>query len=427
MNLINLLTKNSKALAAGILLSLTLNNSFAQNRSIEFEKTKSFEYIKKEAKKESKPIFIDCYTTWCGPCKFMDREVFTNDSVADFYNKNFVNMKMDMESDSGNIMRKSYSVNAFPTFLYFNKKGKLVHRTSGSCDSGKFIDLGGQALNPKTQLATFNEKYEKGERDSEFIYDYLKKLKSAGISSEHVIENYFKTQKDEDLISQINWDILFIDKYNTNISSRPFEYLIKNKEKFDSIHTPDFVDNKILDAYYNNLRTALNQYYNTLRTNLNQKSFNDSIYNIWKDKVNEQNFYRLEEVLLEADMQYNGKIKNWDEYTRNAVLLIENYKDKRNHNSDKLNEIAWNVYENVKDKNYLEKALAWAKESVELSDYFYNNDTYACLLYVLGDTAKAIEFEEKAVKILEKDINKEKFIKDYEETLRKMKSGEKLD
>ena len=112
--------KNLKNLIAGIALSFSLTNyGFAQNRSINFEK-ESFENIKKEAKKSDKIIFIDCYTTWCGPCKWMDKNVFTNDSVADFYNKNFINAKFNMESDSGKIVWSSYTINSYPTFLYID-------------------------------------------------------------------------------------------------------------------------------------------------------------------------------------------------------------------------------------------------------------------------------------------------------------------
>src|SRR3989344_4539569 len=83
----------------------------------------------------------------------------------------------------------------------------------------------------------------------------------------------------------------------------------------------------------------------------------------------------------------NGKIKNWDAYANNAILLVET--SKRCNTESNLNSLAWGFFENVKDRNHLEKALNWAEKSVKITDKFENNDTYACLLYVLGDTAKA--------------------------------------
>jgi len=127
----------------------------------------------------------------------------------------------------------------------------------------------------------------------------LKKLDGASISYEYISKDYFKTQKDEDLNSRVNWNILFINKNNTDINSETFNYLIKNKIKFDEIYTSDSVDEKIFNAYSSNFNNILYK-----------KSFNDSIYQEWKNKIKEQNFSRVDGVLLEVDLQYNEKIKN---------------------------------------------------------------------------------------------------------------------
>ena len=53
-----------------LFLSLILSGLYcsAQHKEISFEKT-SFVAIKGKAKKENKLLFIDAYTSWCGPCK----------------------------------------------------------------------------------------------------------------------------------------------------------------------------------------------------------------------------------------------------------------------------------------------------------------------------------------------------------------------
>ena len=409
MNLINKLKKPIKQIALGISLSLSTITAYTQNRSIEFYRG-NFENAKNEAKNTNKLIFMDGYAVWCGPCKKMDKEVFTNDSVADFYNKNFLNIKMDMESEEGKKIKKLFSIGAYPTFLYINGEGKLLHKGVGWMKSPEFIKLGKEASDPKTQLATFNEKYEEGNRDGEFIYKYLKKLDGASISYEYISKDYFKTQKDEDLNSRVNWNILFINKNNTDINSETFNYLIKNKIKFDEIYTSDSVDEKIFNAYSSNFNNILYK-----------KSFNDSIYQEWKNKIKEQNFSRVDGVLLEADLQYNEKIKNWEKYANSAILLID--KHNRNYSADKLNDVAWTFFKNVKNKDHLEKALNWSENSVKIADNPNNNDTYACLLYVLGDTAKAMQIEERAIKLAKETNSNKEFI----ERFQKMKAGEKLD
>ena len=126
-----------------IFLFLTLGVLFgeasAQNRSIQF-KEGNWESLLQQAKKENKLIFLDCYTSWCGPCKMLAKTVFTNDTVADFYNKHFICAQMDMEKGEGPELAKRYNVRAYPTLLYVNKEGKLVHNVVGFQKPSKLVD-----------------------------------------------------------------------------------------------------------------------------------------------------------------------------------------------------------------------------------------------------------------------------------------------
>jgi thioredoxin-related protein len=50
--------------------------------------------------KNPKPIFMDVYTDWCGPCKMLDKNTFTDKAVIDYINKNFYAVKFNAEGDS---------------------------------------------------------------------------------------------------------------------------------------------------------------------------------------------------------------------------------------------------------------------------------------------------------------------------------------
>src|SRR2546423_6543664 len=84
------------------------------------------------AKQEKKLLFLDCYTTWCGPCKWMTAHVFTNDTVANFFNKNFVCLASDMEKGEGLELAKTYSVKNYPTYIWLDESGKQIQRSVGS-------------------------------------------------------------------------------------------------------------------------------------------------------------------------------------------------------------------------------------------------------------------------------------------------------
>jgi len=48
-------------------------------------------------KKAPKPIMVDIYTTWCGPCKMMSSNTFGNPIIAKYLNENFYPVKFDAE------------------------------------------------------------------------------------------------------------------------------------------------------------------------------------------------------------------------------------------------------------------------------------------------------------------------------------------
>ncbi|NUM32389.1 MAG: thioredoxin family protein [Bacteroidetes bacterium] len=104
---------------------------------------------KAKAKKENKLIFIDCYATWCGPCKNMTKKVFIKKEVGEFYNQNFVCIKLDMETAEGETIGNKYSVEAYPTYLFIDNNGALKHKDLGYLDPDAFIALGKNALTKK--------------------------------------------------------------------------------------------------------------------------------------------------------------------------------------------------------------------------------------------------------------------------------------
>jgi len=79
----------------------------------------------------------------------------------------------------------------------------------------------------------------------------------------------------------------------------------------------------------------------------------------------------------------NGKILDWDDYST-------------------LNSLAWNVYEVENDKEKIANAIVWVKRSIELDKNYYNTDTYAALLYKIGEYDKALLIAQEAIEIAKK-------------------------
>ncbi len=79
----------------------SLGTSFAQDEGIHFEHGLSWKEVKEKAKRENKFIFMDCYTTWCGPCKLMSKNIFSQKVAGDFFNDKFVNVKVQFDEVEG--------------------------------------------------------------------------------------------------------------------------------------------------------------------------------------------------------------------------------------------------------------------------------------------------------------------------------------
>ena len=143
----------------------------------------SFDEALKVAAKENKLVFIDFYTDWCGPCKKMAKDVFPQKMVGDFMNAKFVNLKLNAEKE-GKELAARYKVNAYPTFIVLDTKGKVVGELKGSMDGQTFIQKLGGKLNPEMTPERMAERYQQGERTPELINAYALNLMEKGNENE---------------------------------------------------------------------------------------------------------------------------------------------------------------------------------------------------------------------------------------------------
>ena len=102
----------------------------------------SWAQILKKAKAENKIIFFDAYTTWCGPCKLLQKNVFTRPDVAEVFNKHFVNVKVDMESGEGPMLAEKYPLQGYPTLFFIDGSGNVVKEVIGYQNPETLIKIG---------------------------------------------------------------------------------------------------------------------------------------------------------------------------------------------------------------------------------------------------------------------------------------------
>lgn len=98
--------------------------------------------ILKRAKAEKKVIFLDAYTTWCGPCKLLQKNVFTKPEVGALFNQKFINVKVDMESGEGPKLAQKYPLEGYPTLFFIDGDGKIVKQVIGYQNPETLVSIG---------------------------------------------------------------------------------------------------------------------------------------------------------------------------------------------------------------------------------------------------------------------------------------------
>ncbi len=149
------------------------------------------------AKAENKLVFMDCYTSWCGPCKLMASKEFVQEKAGNYFIPRFGSVKIDMEKGEGVEIRKKYDVNAYPTLLVLNAAGELLCRHAGYLSVDELIDFAENGVKGDG-LTDMNKRYAAGERSLEFIRDYLSLLDDAAMSGtvRTVADDFLKDKTD---------------------------------------------------------------------------------------------------------------------------------------------------------------------------------------------------------------------------------------
>ena len=106
----------------------------------------SWESVLAKAKAEQKPIFLDIYASWCGPCKMLKKKSFSDKEVGTFFNTNFVNVSFDGETGDGGMLAAKYHISGYPTLIVLDKNGNLVSTHVGFLPPDELLILGKQSV-----------------------------------------------------------------------------------------------------------------------------------------------------------------------------------------------------------------------------------------------------------------------------------------
>lgn len=402
----------------------------------------SWQEIKEKAAAQNKYIFVDCYATWCGPCKLMDKHIYTNDTVSSFLNSNFIPVKVQMDTSKAddesiqkwysdaNTINKEYKVNVYPTFLFISPAGELVHKAQGYHPVKTFTELMADALNPEKQYYTRIANYNRGIKDYSKMADLantatrLEDGKVARAISQDYINNYLLNLKKSDLFTKEHID--FIKYYISQSDDKGFRFFYKNAKRIDKLMKDSgYVESmahfiisveEVSPAISVAAESATNPDWDKLENNIKKK----------------YNSYYSDRIITEAKIRWYQFKKDWPKFSTYTVKYVDKYVL---YTDDyELSVRSWQVFLHSMDKEQLEVALEWTQRVMTRNTDSTNilpaiMDTYANLIYKISylfndkkDTQKAIQEEEKALSIALRFENKLQ-IESFQKTVDKMKAG----
>jgi thiol-disulfide isomerase/thioredoxin len=140
-----------------LLAALALAVSVADPREaaahgVSFLEGKPFAEALRRARAEKKPLMVDTYAVWCGPCKQLDRMTFADAAVGAWAKQKVVAVKLDAEKGEGRRIAQRYAVRAFPTILFLDPSGNEMDRISGVFGPEDFVAAGDAILAGRTPL-----------------------------------------------------------------------------------------------------------------------------------------------------------------------------------------------------------------------------------------------------------------------------------
>ena len=300
-----------------------------------------FSALKQEARLHNKYIFIDFYTEWCGPCKWMEKNVFSKSSVGSVLNSHYYSIRIEAEQEEPELVSK-YEVSAYPSLVFLSPEGKLLAKVEGAIAAETFVELANDMLS----LQEYRNAYQKNEKDADALFDYAKALKWSGEAlASRLVARYLKDVPEKKWSKPENWKLIkhFVD--GTDLVT--MEKINRNAE--------------IKEFYPNSYGEFIQRATNNLLAKSVQKA-NRYHFKRYEKYVtsNSEYFPNSDSTLLVAQIAF-AEVADWENLPNHLEAYINQYE--KDNTTAKVNYANYLV-DRYHKEDILRKAIEWGKTGV---------------------------------------------------------------
>lgn len=350
---------------------------------IKFEND-TFSNILAKAKKENKLVFLDAFTSWCGPCKMLEKNVFSQKKVGEYYNTNFINAHFDMEKGEGVDIARKYKIYSYPTLLFINGDGVVTYKSSGYMSPEDFLNVGKEASNPENKLENKIAKFNAGESNPDFLLGLIKNTYSSDFPlAQKAATRYFEGKKNTELSKDDAGLLLYFLK---SLDDDLYKTFTQKKMELVKVIPESYI--KEFESQLK-LNTVLQKSFDTTTQTINDAQFLEVGTKVLGEKEAKDALYKMK-----MDMAFSNK--NYDEYAKYAISYYEN---NPNFDVNEVNTVAWNFFLYISDRKLLQDAINLCLTSIKKQEDTFNTDTLANLYYKFGDFKNAKKWAEKSISI----------------------------
>jgi len=413
---------------------------FAQQRlNRPFVQFENWQSVLLEAKKQKKNIFVDAYTTWCGPCRQMDKEVYRDKRVVAYLDSNFISIKVQIDRNDkdpvevktwygdARMLSEKYNITSFPSLIFVDQDGRLVDIRRGFHSVPEFIAILNTANDPQKAYYKQISDFEAGKIPLKDLLklaikanEYKEDSLALEIARKYKLE-YLDKQKLEYVI---NPELLFfLGNFGRLISlkDRIVQYSYSHPPRFDSLIQRGGAAESVTDFYINRdlVQPRLDNYSRKHLSN----------YPRWKEIENAiaKRYDRrtARRVIVNQQIRFYQEKSDWENVAKYEIERIDlNGLDTVGMGKVTINNMVFNViFQHVDIPFYLNKAIGYMEILLESDPNIHEwIDTYANLLYKAGRKEEALRHEERAL-VIARQRNSISNFREYSQNLDKMKAN----
>jgi len=343
------------------LTALFLQNNIV-GQEINFRELKSaqdWQKARDDAKIAGKDIFLDIYATWCGPCKMMDADVYTDSDVAEFYNENYINIKVDGESEYGSVLASRFRLTGYPTMYFITADERVIYEAVGFRAPEALTEAGRNVKESGKKYLELVDIYNTStltDAQNEEFFNLLSRFEQKELLVDLAGER-IKTFTEEDILKTSNKSILLAA--GGDILSFPVKTLMKNALTVKSAWGEEDFNTYLSEAFNSSMLSA---------TETGDTALVEFIVNEFIPVFMMSFPERIPEAQLTTWKIYFTETNDWENYIR---AVEKHYNSFENGNLKFLYFETYYIVENqLFDPVLLDKSNEWMERVIEVQADF---------------------------------------------------------